>query len=109
MEHHFHTSRCDEAAITIMVLFRDTRRFEITVEEQAGLWVAKLQAFVPGRLYPTLYLLQTCTTRQAAIEALRRKWRILFPAEEAFAWHDPVPVSLPSPPRRQRYSEGRER
>jgi hypothetical protein len=90
-----------------MVLFRDTRRFELTVEEQAGLWVAKLQAFVPGRLYPTLYLLQTYASRQEAIEALRRKWRILFPDEEALAWHDPVPVSLPSPPRRPRYSEGR--
>ena len=92
-----------------MVLLRDTRRFEITVEEQAGLWVAKLQAFVPGRLYPTLYLLQTCTTRQEAIETLQRKWRILFPAEEAFTWRDPVPVSLPSPPRRPRSSEGGER
>ena len=91
-----------------MVLLRDTRRFEITVEEQAGLWVAKLQAFVPGRLYPTLYLLRTCTTRQEAIEALRRKWRILFPDEEAFAWHDPVSVLLPSPPRRLRHTEGRE-
>jgi hypothetical protein len=92
-----------------MVLFRDTRRFEITVAEQAGLWVAKLQAFVPGRLYPTLYLLQTYTTRQEAIEALRRKWRILFPTEDAFAWHDPVPVALPNSPRRPRYPEGRER
>ena len=90
-----------------MVLLRDTRRFEITVEEQAGLWVARLRAFVPGRLYPTLYLLQTYASRQEAIEALRRKWRILFPDEEALAWHDPVPVSLPSPPRRPRYSEGR--
>ena len=89
-----------------MVLLRDTRRFEITVEEQAGLWVAKLRAFVPGRLYPTLYLLQTHTTRQEAIEALKRKWRILFPDEDALAWHDPVSVLLPSPPHRPRHSEG---
>ena len=92
-----------------MVLFRDTQRFEITVEEQAGLWVAKLQAFIPDRLYPTLYLLQTCTTRQEAIEALKRKWRILFPDADALAWHDPVPVPLPSPPRRPHPSERRER
>jgi hypothetical protein len=90
-----------------MVLLRDTRRFEITVEEQAGLWVAKLQAFVPDRLYPTLYLLQAYTTRQEAIAALRRKWRILFPDEAALTWHDPVPGALPSPPRRPRPSEGR--
>jgi hypothetical protein len=89
-----------------MVLFRDTRRFEITIEEQAGLWVAKLQAFVPDRLYSTLYLLQTWATRQEAIEAVTRKWRILFPDEEAFTWHDPVPVSLPSLTRRPRHSEG---
>ena len=91
-----------------MVLLRDTRRFEITVEEQADLWVAKLQAFVSDRLYPTLYLKQTYTTRQEAIEALKRKWRILFPDEEALAWHEPVPGLLPSPPRRPRHSEGRE-
>lgn len=90
-----------------MVLLRDTRRFEITVEEQAGFWVAKLQAFVPDRLYPTLYLLQIYTTRQEAIEALRRKWHILFPDEEALAWHDPVPALLPNPPRRPRHSDGR--
>ena len=90
-----------------MVLLRDTRRFEITVEEQAGLWVAKLQAFVSDRLYPTLYLLQTYTTRQEAIEALRRKWRILFPEEEALAWHEPVLALLSNPPRRPRHSDGR--
>jgi hypothetical protein len=92
-----------------MVLFRDTRRFEIITEEQADLWVAKLQAFVPGRLYPTLYLLRTCLTRQEAIEALQRKWRILFPDEAALAWHDPVPALLPSQPHRPHRSEGRER
>jgi hypothetical protein len=90
-----------------MVLLRDTRRFEITVEEQAGLWVAQLQAFVSDRLYPTLYLLQTYTTRQEAIEALRRKWHILFPDEEALAWHEPVPALLPTTPRRSRHSDGR--
>jgi hypothetical protein len=89
-----------------MVLLRDTRRFEITIEEQTGLWVAKLQAFVPDRLYPTLYLLQTWATRQEAIAAVTRKWRILFPDEETFTWHDPVPVSLPSLTRRPRHSEG---
>jgi hypothetical protein len=89
-----------------MVLFRDTRRFEITIEEQTGLWVAKLQAFIPDRLYPTLYLLQTWATRQEAIEAVQRKWRILFPDEEAFTWHDPAPVSLSSLARRPRHSEG---
>jgi hypothetical protein len=90
-----------------MVLFRDTRRFEITIEEQTGLWVAKLQAFVPDRLYPTLYLLQTCATPQEALEAVKRKWRLLFPDEEAFIWHDPAPVVLSSLPRRPRPSEGR--
>ena len=108
MKHHFSTPFRDEVAISSMVLLRDTRRFELTVEEQAGLWVAKLQAFVPGRLHPTLYLLQTWTTRQEAIAALQRKWRILFPDEEALAWQDPVLALVPSPPRRPRYAEGRE-
>jgi hypothetical protein len=38
---------------------------------------------------------------------VQRKWRILFPDEEAFTWHDPAPVSLSSPARRPRPSEGR--
>ena len=107
MGHNSHMSRRDEVATTIMVLFRDTRRFEITVEEHYSLWVAKLQAFVPDRLYPTLYLLHQCATRQAAIEALQRKWRRLFPDEDAFVWHDPVPLASPSPSYRPRHPEGR--
>ena len=99
----------DEAAITPMVILRDTRRFELTLVEHYGLWVAKLQAFVPDRLYPTAYLLQQCTTRQEAITALVRKWRILFPDEAALVWHDPVMVVPPSQPRRPRRPEGRER
>jgi len=90
-----------------MVLFRDTRRFEITVEEHDGMWVAKLQGFIPDRLYPTLYLLRQCTTRQVAIEALQRKWHILFPDEDALVWHEPAMLASPSPSRRPRYPEGR--
>jgi hypothetical protein len=90
-----------------MVLFRDTRRFEITVEEHDGVWVAKLQGFIPDRLHPTLYLLQQFTTRQAAIEALQRKWHLLFPDEDALVWHEPAMLASPSPPRRPRYPEGR--
>jgi len=70
--------------------------------DTGGLWVAKLQAFVPDRLYPTLYLLQTWTTQQEALAAVQRKWRILFPDEEALVWHAPGPVSLPGPVRRPR-------
>lgn len=92
-----------------MVIVRDTRRFELTLEEYHGTWVAKLQAFVPNRLYPTSYLLQQCTTRQDAIAALVRKWHILFPDEAALEWHDPAMVSPASPPRRPRRPEGRER
>ena len=91
-----------------MVIFRDTRRFELTIADHYGTWVAKLQAFVPGRLYPTSYLLQQFATRQEAIAALVRKWHILFPDEAALVWQDPVTVSPPNPPRRPRRPEGRE-
>ena len=85
-----------------MVLLRDTRRFEITVEERDGMWIAKLQGFIPDRLYPTLYLLRQCTTRQGAIEALRSKWHLLFPDEDTLVWHEPAMLASPSPPRRAR-------
>jgi len=100
-------SQRDKAATTPMVIFRDTRRFELTLAEHHGTWVATLQAFVPDRLYPTSYLLQQFSTRQEAIAALVRKWHILFPDEAPLVWHDPV--SPTSPPRRPRRPEGRER
>ena len=102
-------SQADEDATTPMVIFQDARRFELTLTEHYGTWVAKLQAFVPDRLYPTSYLLQQFATRQEAIAALVRKWHILFPDETALVWHDPVLVSSLSPPRRPRRPEGRER
>jgi hypothetical protein len=102
-------SQCYEGATTPMVIFRDTQRFELTLAEHYGTWVAKLQGFVPDRLYPTSYLLQQCTTRQEAIAALVRKWHMLFPDEAALEWHEPVMVSPPSQPRRPRRPEGRER
>jgi hypothetical protein len=92
-----------------MVIVRDTRRFELTLEEHHdGTWVAKLQAFVPGRLYPTSYLQQQFATRQEAIAALVRKWHVLFPDEATLVWHDPVAVSPSSQPRRPRRPEGHE-
>lgn len=98
-----------EVVVTVMVIFHDTRRFELTVDEDDGTWVAKLQAFVPDRLYPTVYVLQRYATRQEAIAALARQWRVLFPDGAALVWHDPVPLTPPSPPRRQRRPGGRER
>ena len=92
-----------------MVIFQDARRFELTLNEHYDTWVAKLQAFVPDRLYPTSYLLQQFATRQEAIAALGRKWHILFPDEAVLVWHDPVMVSSLSSPRRPRRPEGRER
>jgi hypothetical protein len=89
-----------------MVILRDTRRFELTVEEHDDIWVAKLQAFVPERLYPTTYLLQRFATRQAGITALLQKWHTLFPDEASLDWHEPVLVPPPSQPRRARRPEG---
>lgn len=90
-----------------MVLFRDTRRFEVTLEERYGAWQARLQALSPDRLYPTVYLLHTYTTREEALGALQRRWHTLFPDEEPLAWHEPMLVTPPpSPPRRPRASEG---
>ncbi len=91
-----------------MVIFRDSRRFELTLEDHNGTWSAKLQAFVPGRLYPTSYLLQRFATRQEAIDALVRKWHVLFPDEAALEWHDSVSLSPSSQPHRPRRIEGTE-
>ena len=90
-----------------MVLLRDTRRFEITIEEYDDVWIAKLQGFSHDRLYPTSYLLRQCTTRQAAIEALQRKWHLLFPDEDALVWHEPARVASLNLSRGPRYPEDR--
>lgn len=73
-----------------MILLRDTHRYELTVEAFADVWVAKIFGFVPGRLMPTHYLLRQCDTRQEAIAALLRKWRLLFPDEEPLVWREPA-------------------
>lgn len=77
-----------------MVIFKDTHRFEITVNDVAGEWRATLREFIPGRLYPTEHLLRSFASRQAAIEALVRKWQVLFPEEAPLAWHEPPAMSV---------------
>ncbi len=83
-----------------MVIFKGPRRFEITVEAYFGAWQATLREFVPGRLYPTQHLLRAFDTRQAAIEALRQKWQILFPDDAPLMWRAPPQVSLRRQPQR---------
>jgi hypothetical protein len=75
-----------------MVIVQDARRFEATVDELYGEWIARLQEFVPDRLFPTSHLLRTFETRQDAIAAVVRKWRVLFPDEAPLVWREPPPV-----------------
>jgi hypothetical protein len=83
-----------------MVIVQDTRRFEATVDELYGEWLAKLEEHVPGRLLPTSHLLRTFATRQDAIAAVVRKWRVLFPGAPPLVLGDFPPV--PPRPRSER-------
>ena len=85
-----------------MIMFRDTHRFELTVEPHYDTWVARLQEWVPGRLRPTPHLLRSFDTRQDAIDALLRKWRVLFPDAEPLTWREPAVQSNRSLSRRRR-------
>ena len=86
-----------------MVVFRDTRRFELTVVHEEEVWVARLNEWARGRLWPTIHVLRTFDSRQDAIAALVRKWRILFPDEPELEWREAtVPQTLPQPRRRRR-------
>jgi hypothetical protein len=90
-----------------MVIVRDTHRFEVTIDELYGEWVAKLQEFVPGRLLPTVHLLRAFDTRPDAIAAVVRKWQVLFPDEPPLVWHEPPAVPArprPERPRRRFHS-----
>jgi hypothetical protein len=73
-----------------MIIVCDAQRYELTVEAHYDTWIARLQGWVPGRLTPTPYLLRTFSTRQEAIDALVRKWHILFPDAEPLVWREPV-------------------
>ena len=79
-----------------MVIFQGARRFEITVTEEDGEWHVKFCEYVPGRYVPTVHLLRRCASRQAALEAAVRKWRILFPEAAALVWHEPPPITARS-------------
>lgn len=72
-----------------MVIIQDDRQFEFSVDESYGEWVAALREYVPGRLYPTVHVLRAFANREAAIEALCRKWRVLFPEQGPLVWREP--------------------
>jgi hypothetical protein len=81
-----------------MVIFKDTCRFELSVDEFYDEWLARLQEVVPGRPCVTLHLLRAFDSRQAAIDALIRKCHVLFPDNATLVWRDPPPVPSPSQP-----------
>ncbi|MGE3537638.1 MAG: hypothetical protein AB7N91_09395 [Candidatus Tectimicrobiota bacterium] len=91
-----------------MVIFRDTHRFEMTITAQGNAWLVKMLAFVPDRLYPTVYLMREVSTREEAILAMRRAWQRMFPEDEPLSWRDPELSFTASIPRRPRRTEGRE-
>jgi hypothetical protein len=86
-----------------MIIFHETHRFELTVEPHYDAWVARLQEWAPGRLRPTPHLLRNFNTRQDAVDALLRKWRVLFPDEEPLTWREPVVTSNRPPSHRRRH------
>jgi hypothetical protein len=86
-----------------MIIFDDTHRFDLTVEAHYDTWVARLQEWVPGRLRPTPHLLRSFNTRHEAIDALLRKWRVLFPDAEPLTWREPVVTSNRPPSHRRRH------
>jgi hypothetical protein len=73
-----------------MIIWRDTQRYELTVEVFGDVWVAKIFGFLPERFLPTHYLLRQCDSREAAIVAIQRRWHILFPDEPPLVWREPV-------------------
>jgi hypothetical protein len=89
-----------------MVIFHEARRFELTVEKHDEEWVARLHECVPGRLLPTLHVLRAFETRLQAIEALRRKWHVLFPEEVPLVWREPPTLRPQQTPRRRRPAGG---
>jgi hypothetical protein len=86
----------------IMVLFRDTRRFELTVVSEEDVWVARLNEWIQGRLWPTIHVLREFDSRQEAIDALVRKWRLLFPDEPELAWREATLQQVAQLPKRRR-------
>jgi hypothetical protein len=75
-----------------MVVIKGNHHFELSVDESYGEWVAALREYVPGRLYPTVHMLRAFTSRESAIEALCRKWRVLFPEQGPLVWREPAVV-----------------
>jgi hypothetical protein len=89
---------------TRMVVYRDARRFELTVIYEEDVWVARLNEWVPGRLWPTRHVLRAFAAHQQAIDALVRKWHILFPDEPELVWRDTTLQQTSQASRRRRRS-----
>ncbi len=85
-----------------MVVLHGTRRFELSVVSEDEVWVARLNEWVPGRLWPTKHVLRAFDSRCEAIDALARKWRILFPDEPQLEWREPAIRQAPQLPKRRR-------
>lgn len=92
-----------------MIVIKDKHRFELSVDESYGEWVAALREYVPGRLYPTVHVLRAFASRDAAIAALGRKWRVLFPEQSPFVWREAVVIRSHGRTARQRTSGQKER
>lgn len=71
-----------------MIIIKDDHRFELTVDQFYDEWLAALREYVPGRLHPTLHLLSTFDSREAAIEGIKRRWGILFPDQSPLVWRN---------------------
>jgi len=92
-----------------MVIIQDDHYFELSVDALYGEWIAALREFVPGRLYPTVHVLRDFASREQAIEALCRKWRVLFPAQGPLEWREPAVIPSHWRPERRLKDSRKER
>jgi hypothetical protein len=90
-----------------MVIIQDKHRFELSVNEFYGEWLAVLREYIPGRFYPTVHVLRTLPSRETAIASLCRKWRVLFPEQSPLVWREPTIIRAHWRTDRHRAGSGR--
>lgn len=62
-----------------MVIAKGESEFEVCIRASAGEWEARIVEHNLSRVTPTLHLLHSWPSPEAALAGVQRRWRRLFP------------------------------
>jgi hypothetical protein len=71
-----------------MVIPKGESEYEVCIRPTEGEWEGRIVEHNLSRVVPTLHLLHTWSSLEAALAGVQRRWRRLFPDEPSEAMPD---------------------